>query len=266
MVAKKRQLKQRIRAIVSVAASFALVAILVHNYRHEREIEQRLADMQKLLQASPPMNTPIRGAPISQVILDSGDVGSEEVRRQHNLEEIESAGWKLVNQRSPEQAAIAVRIFSDGIANVDAHNPQLYNGLGRALLVAGKPREAIAAWRKGLGLDPHFSDMQSGIGWAYWRLNDPSRAKDAWQQALDMNPHSIDAWSAMAWIDLALGKNTEAMNGFQDLLKFDSGQKSWVMGLSMARGNNTDIAEISTFFPLPPLSGFERPLSTDPAS
>jgi len=266
MVAKKRQLKQRIRAIVSVAASFALVAILVHNYRHEREIEQRLADMQKLLQASPPMNTLIRGAPISQVILDSGDVGSEEVRRQHNLEEIESAGWKLVNQRSPEQAAIAVRIFSDGIANVDAHNPQLYNGLGRALLVAGKPREAIAAWRKGLGLDPHFSDMQSGIGWAYWWLNDPSRAKDAWQRALDMNAHSIDAWSAMAWIDLALGKSTEAMNGFQELVKFDSGEKAWVMGLSMARGNNTDIVEISTFFPLPPLSVFERPLSSDPAS
>jgi tetratricopeptide (TPR) repeat protein len=200
------------------------------------------------------------------IVLDSGAIGSEDVRKQRNLRAIEDAGWKLVDQRSPEQAAKAIRIFHDGLANVDANNPELYNGLGRALLVAGKPREAIAAWRKGLVLAPSFSDMQSGIGWAYWWLNDPCRAKDAWQRALVMNPHSIDSWAAMAWIDLALGKDTEAKNGFQELVKFDSGRKSWIMGLSMAQGQNNDLAEISKFFPLPRLAMLERPLPVDPAS
>ncbi len=263
---RKQHLKRQMRMIVSVGASFALVAILVQNYRRQRETEQRLTDMQNLLQNVSTTHSSSAGNATPHVVLDGGDVGSEEVRKQHNLDEIMNAGWKLVDQRSQEQAAKAVRVFNDGITNVDSSSPELYNGLGRALLVAGKPREAIAAWRKGLALAPNFSDMQSGIGWAYWRLNDPSRARDAWQRALAMNPHSIDAWSAMAWIDLALGKNTEAMNGFQELVKFDSGRNSWVMGLSMARGRNSDISEISQLFPLPALPMFERPLPVDPAT
>jgi len=252
---------------VSVAASFALVTILVQNYRRQRETEQRLTEMQNLLyNVSTTHSSSAGNNATPHVVLDGGDVGSDEVRKEHNLDEIVNAGWKLVDQRSPEQAAKAVRIFNEGIANVDSSSPELYNGLGRALLVAGKPREAIAAWRKGLALSPHFSDMQSGIGWAYWSLNDPSRAKDAWKKALAMNPRSTDAWAAMAWIDLALGKNLEAKNGFQELVKFDSGRKPWVMGLSMAQGGNTDIREISQFFPLPALQAFEQPLSVDPAS
>lgn len=259
-------MKRRIRLIVSAAVSFALVAILVQNCRRQRETEQRLTEMKKLLQDVSATHRSGASASTPRIVLDSGGVGSESVRKQHNLEEILNVGWKLIDQRSPEQAVKAVRIFDDGIANVDSRSPEFYNGLGRALLIAGKPREAIAAWRKGLALAPTFSDMQSGIGWAYWWLNDPSRAKDSWQRALEMNSHSIDAWSAMARIDLALGKNPEAKNGFQELVKFDSGQKSWVMGLSMARGHNTDIGEISKFFPLPALSVFERPLTIDPAS
>jgi tetratricopeptide (TPR) repeat protein len=156
-------------------------------------------------------------------------------------------------------------VFNDGIADVDPSSPELYNGLGRALLVAGRPREAIAAWRKGLTLAPNFSEMQSGIGWAYWWLNDPYRAKDAWQRALVMNPHSIDAWSAMAWIDLALGENSAAKGGFEELVKFDSGRKPWIMGLAMAQGHNADIRQISQLFPLPAPGMFERPLPIDPA-
>jgi len=242
------------------------VAILVQNYRRQRETEQRLEEMQMLLQGAPATRPSSAAASAARIVLENGDVGSEDVRKQHNLDEIVNAGWKLVDQRSPVPAAKAVRIFKDGIANVDSSSPELYNGLGRALLVAGKPREAIEAWRKGLALAPKFSDMQSGIGWAYWRLNDPYRAKYAWEQALAMNSHSIDAWSAMAWFDLAIGRNREAKTGFQELVKSDSGQTPWVLGLSMAQGGNTDIREIAQFFPLPALRAFAQPLPVDPAS
>lgn len=262
----KRPFKQQLRVIVSVAVSFVLVSLLVQSYRHQRETDQRLSEIQKELQDAAitrPLNA--RNS-LSPIVLDGGAVASEAARKQRNLEEILDVGWKLVDQRSPEAAAKAVLVFEEGIANLDSSSPELYNGLGRALLVAGKPREAIAAWRRGLALSPHFSDMQSGIGWAYWALNDPSRAKDAWKKALAVNPHSTDAWSAMAWIDLALGKNLEAKNGFQELVKFDSGRKPWVMGLSMARGHNQDIREISQFFSLPALPMFDQPLPVDPAS
>jgi Flp pilus assembly protein TadD len=261
----KQPFRQHIRVIVSVAISFVLVILLVQSYRHQRETDQRLAEIQKEIQNAPPTGLLSARNPLGPIILDGGPGASEAARKQHNLEEILDVGWKLVDQRSPEQAAKAVLVFDEGIANVDSSSPELYNGLGRALLVAGKPREAITAWRKGLALSPHFSDMQSGIGWAYWTLNDPSRAKDAWKKALALNPRSPDAWSAMAWIDLALGENMKAKNGFQELVKFDSGRKPWVMGLSMAQGGNSDIRDISQFFPLPALQAFEQPLPVDPA-
>jgi tetratricopeptide (TPR) repeat protein len=256
------KLKQRIRVLVSVGVSFVVVSFLVQGYRHQRETDQQLAEMQKVIQAVAVPASRARGD-LAPNIRASGAVDGSS--GQHDLEEILSKGWKLVDQRSPDQARKAVRVFNDGIAEVNPRSPGLYNGLGRAFLVAGKPREAIAAWRKGLTLAPNVSDMQSGVGWAYWWLNDPYRARDAWQRALVMNPHSIDAWSAMAWIDLALGKNAEAKSGFEELVKFDSGRKPWIMGLAMAQGRNADIRQISQLFPLPAPGMFERPLPIDPA-
>ena len=256
-------MKQQIRVIVSVGVSFVLVTLLIQSYRHQRETDQRLAEIQKVLQDVSATRAQGARGPSNPVIIDGGSIGSEAALRQHNLEEILTVGWKLVDSRSPDQAAEAVTVFNEGIAHVDSRNPELFDGLGRALLVAGKPRDAIAAWRKGLALAPNFSDMQSGVGWAYWWLNDPYRAKEAWEQALVINPHSVDAWSAIAWIDLAVGKNAEAKRGFEELVKFDSGRKSWVMGLSMTQARNTDLKEISQFFPLPPLDKFQQPSPID---
>ena len=50
--ARKWKLKERIRTIVSVLLSFLLVTFLVQNYRHQRETDQRLAEMQTIVQAS----------------------------------------------------------------------------------------------------------------------------------------------------------------------------------------------------------------------
>jgi tetratricopeptide (TPR) repeat protein len=254
-------LKQRIRVIVSVAVSFMFITLLVQNYRHQRDTDQRLAEMQRMVQARA-NGSATAGSEGAANIHERGSVDDAGGRR--DLEEILNRGWKLVGQRSPEQARKAIRLFSDGIEENPA-NAELYNGLGRALLIAARPSEAIAAWRKGLTFAPNLSDMQSGIGWAYWWLNDPYRAKDAWERALVMNPRSVDAWSAMAWIDLALGKHADSKQGFEELVKFDSGRKSWVMGLSMAQGHNTNFSQVTQFFSLPALVAFERPLPIDPA-
>jgi tetratricopeptide (TPR) repeat protein len=258
-------LKQKIRVILSVAVSFVLISLLLQSFRHQRETDQRLTEIQNALRERSALPRSNMSDLVEPVIVYGGSTGSDVARKQHGDEEILTVGWQLIDSRSPDQAATAVRVFNDGIAQVDASDPELYNGLGRALLIAGKPCDAIAAWRKGLALAPNFSDMQSGIGWAYWWLNDPYRAKEAWKQALIMNPDSIDAWSAIAWIDLALGKDEEAKGGFEALIKFDSRRKSWVMGLSMAQAHNSDIKMISQLFPLPPLERFEQPLPVDPA-
>jgi len=254
-------LKQRIRVIVSVAVSFMFITLLVQNYRHQRDTDQRLAEIQRMVQA-PANGSATAGIEVAANIHERGSVDDAGGRR--DREEILNMGWKLVDQRSPEQARKAIRLFSDGIEENPA-DAELYNGLGRALLIAGRPREAIAAWRKGITFAPNLSDMQSGIGWAYWWLNDPYRAKDAWERALVMNPRSVDAWSAMAWIDLAFGKHAEAIRGFEELVQFDSGRKPWVLGLSMARGHNSNVSQVMQFFPLPAMDAFERPSPIDPA-
>jgi Flp pilus assembly protein TadD len=254
-------LNQRMPVIVSVAASFLLVTFLVHNYRHQRETDQRLAELQKIAQVSVSEARMWRSN-VTGSIDERGSV--PDAKRIREPEEALDKGWKLVNQRSPEPARTAARLFSDAIAE-NPTDADLYNGLGRALLIAGRSREAIAAWRKGLTFAPTFSDMQSGIGWAYWWLNDPYRAKESWERALVMNPRSVDAWSAMAWIDLVLGKHAEVKQGFEELLKFDSGRKSWVLGLSMARGHNSSFSQVTQFFSLPALGAFGRPLPIDPA-
>lgn len=260
-------MKRTIRTVLSVSVSFVFVILLVQSYRHQHETDRRLAEMQNELRASSGTTKSEGQSSPRIMIVEGGSIGSEAAQKQHNLDQILTIGWQFVNSRNPNEAAKAVTIFNEGISNVDPNSPELYNGLGRALLIAGKPREAILAWRKGLALAPHVSDMQSGIGWAYWWLNDPCRASQAWQSALAMNPHSVDAWSAMAWIDLALQRYDEAKNGFQELVQFDPSKKPWAMGLSLARAHNGDEKQIAQFFPLlPPLERFKQPLPIDPAS
>jgi tetratricopeptide (TPR) repeat protein len=175
------------------------------------------------------------------------------------------AGWKLINQRNKESGQHAAELFQAALKDIDPKSPDLYNGLGRALLIAGQPREAIAAWRAGLGIAPTLADMQSGIGWAYWHLNDPYRAKKAWEAAIAIDPKSADAWSALAWVDLATGDAQTAKLGFQTLLARDSHNNAWIMGLSMARANNSDPEQIKPFFPLPNIGAFDHPVANDPA-
>lgn len=259
-------MKEKARSIISVSLSFALVWILVQNYRHQRETDRQVAEIQNALAHIPAPRQPT--SPVPAVFLPSQNEHSNRsatLNKERDLKEILTVGWNLVDGRNKDEAAKAVLIFREGIKNVDPRSAELYNGLGRALLVAGKPTDAIAAWRQGLELAPGFAEMQSGIGWAYCWLNDPCRAQKAWREALAMNPHLVDAWSALAWIDLALGDKGEAKRGFEELVQFNVARKPWVMGLSMARGGNTDLKEISKYFPLPPLQAFSRPLPVDPA-
>ena len=157
-------------------------------------------------------------------------------------------------------------IFREGIEKVDGQNAQFYNGLGRALLIAGQPREAIAAWQKGLALDPKISDMQSGIGWAYWNMQDAYHAKEAWERTLTINAKSLDAWTALVWVYLALGDADKSKEGFQILYQSDRQNKDWILGLQMAQAKNSDPAQIAKFFPLPALAAFSTPPATAPAA
>lgn len=93
-------LKQRIRVVVSVAVSFLFIMLLVQNYRHQRDTDQRLAEMQRMVQTLA-NGSVTAGSEVAASIHEHGSVDDAGGRR--DLEEILNRGWKLVDQRSPNK-------------------------------------------------------------------------------------------------------------------------------------------------------------------
>jgi tetratricopeptide (TPR) repeat protein len=250
-------------AVLAIVIFGILGFMLWQNSRDQRHTEHRLADLQHQLEAATRTTPQSAGQPLPPPLPASATLTASPdldlLQKQRNVRTVLEEGWNLINQRNPKAAAQAVAIFREGLAKVDAQNPQFYNGLGRALLIAGEPHAAIAAWRQGLELDAGISDMHSGIGWAYWNLHDFYHAKEAWELSLAQNPKSLDAWTAMVWIYLALGDADKSKQGFQILYQSDHQNKDWILGLQMAQAKNSDPAQIAKFFPLPPLATFAAP-------
>jgi tetratricopeptide (TPR) repeat protein len=247
------------------------VFLFWQNGARQRTMEKRLTELQQQVASATRSGSLVGGRPIVPEIIapSSTAVAPRELTvldQQRNMRTVMDEGWRLINQRDPKAAAQAAAIFREGLEKVDAKNAQFYNGLGRALLIAGEPRDAISAWENGLKLDAGISDMRSGIGWAYWNLHDPYHAKEAWEQALAADPKSLDAWSAMVWIYLALGDTEKSKTGFQVLYQTDRQNKDWILGLQMAQARNTDPTQIARFFPLPPLAAFAAPVTAASAT
>lgn len=262
------------KQIIVIATILAVIAILIgvaafatvwaQDQARQRATEQQIADLRRQVEQKPAPATP--AAPIVINNTPAASPVDSPLERERLSREVLTDGWNLVDQGSPDAATRAVLIFQQGIDKVDPRNGQFYNGLGRALLVAHKPVEAIRAWRRGLAVAPTIADMQSGIGWAYWNLHDPYHAKQAWEAALAIDPKSVDAWSAMAWIYLALGDHFRARDGFVILYAADKSRDAvWIQGISMSKAGNHNPDQIQQFFKLPPLEAFRTPPAVDPA-
>ncbi|HUO07530.1 MAG TPA: hypothetical protein VM008_04465 [Phycisphaerae bacterium] len=261
-------MKKNLGLIFSISLCFILAGAFLQNFRSQQHTQQQLADMQKRLDEKQPAAAPAPAAASATapalIVQPAISLPTAYAQTHQQVLDVMNAGWKLINQRNPPSAQHAADLFQASIDKIDPNSPDLYNGLGRALLIAGKPLDAISVWKKGLKLSPTFAEMQSGIGWAYWNLHDPYHAKKAWDAAVALDAKSVDAWSALAWIDLALGEQEASKRGFQALLARDKDNAPWLMGLSMAKAGNNNLDEITRFFPLPALSAFTAPVP-DPA-
>src|SRR5271169_3311322 len=89
------------------------------------------------------VNTPTTAPTL--VIQSATTLPTEFAQNHQQVLDVMNAGWKLINQRSPGPAQNAADLFQAAINKIDPKSPDLYNGLGRALLIAGKPRDAIVA-------------------------------------------------------------------------------------------------------------------------
>ena len=59
-------------------------------------------------------------------------------------------------------AASAAESFTEAV-NAGAHDPMVFHGLGNALHRLNKPGPAVAAWRRGLALEPRNGDIVANI-------------------------------------------------------------------------------------------------------
>jgi len=255
----------------SIVLGCGAIFALVHTYSNQTSTEKRLQEMERRISQNQSSTAPASAGshapatapsvPETTIILDQKEnYLTDFVKKKQDTEKVMQAGWNLINERRPELAARAAEQFQLALERIDDQSPDLYNGLGRALLVAGKPKEAIEAWQKGLSIEPRIVDMQSGIGWAYWNLKDYYHAREAWLKATSVNPKSIDAWSGLAWVELALKNYESSKAGFAMLVDTNPRHTPWIMGLSMARAHNYEPTEINKFFPLPEdLTLFNKP-------
>jgi tetratricopeptide (TPR) repeat protein len=255
------QHKVPIKLVCGIGACLIAVIVLVTYYNFKTKLEREAAEKAK------PETRPA----VAVVRPGTGPATTrsamETIEYQGKVENVMKHGWELINKRNPNAALLAAQLFREAIRDLDPNYAQFYNGLGRASLIAGKPNDAIDAFRKGLALDPTIADMQSGTGWGFWQLHDPYNAKQAWEAAVKIDPKSPDAWSALAWIYLGLGENAKAKAGFVALIALDDKNMDYATGLSMSRsGVPVDIQQVRRFFPLPAPEAFSKPLETAPAT
>jgi tetratricopeptide (TPR) repeat protein len=64
----------------------------------------------------------------------------------------------------------------------------VHHELGRSLLQAGRPRDAVSAFRSALRAQPGFLPAAVALGDAYLAADDPREAQRIWERAADLDP------------------------------------------------------------------------------
>jgi GT2 family glycosyltransferase/tetratricopeptide (TPR) repeat protein len=79
----------------------------------------------------------------------------------------------------------------------DPQNGASYHNLGTAYLRNGRPRDAVAAYRKSIECRPEAAPTYISLGHALSANGDLQQAIEAWQQALRLAPENVEAKSAI---------------------------------------------------------------------
>ncbi|NOT60184.1 MAG: tetratricopeptide repeat protein [Acidobacteria bacterium] len=149
------------------------------------------------------------------------------------------------------QPAEAVKFAQEALSNGD-NSAQTVGLLGEALLLANKPREAVAAFTQALSLEPQRAAFLLGRATAYAQINDETKAiqdltaalplennattrlrlarlyanskayaeaTTLYQQVLKDEPDNQEAQTALAVLLVESGQSAEAIAALENLLK-----------------------------------------------
>jgi protein O-GlcNAc transferase len=96
--------------------------------------------------------------------------------------------------------------------------PAMHSNLGNALMAAGRPLEAVAAYNKAIAQQPGHADAHCNKGNALRQLRRLPQAIAAYEQAIALNPQLPEAWSNRGNALSDLHRHADAVDSFDQAL------------------------------------------------
>ena len=94
--------------------------------------------------------------------------------------------------------AEAVRLAAEGANRSGPHQARYLELLGNAYDAQHKTRDAIAAYKRGIELDPKYPGIHFNLGVTYAGQNRHKEARQELEQAIELDPHYASAHYAIA--------------------------------------------------------------------
>jgi tetratricopeptide (TPR) repeat protein len=97
-----------------------------------------------------------------------------------------------------------------------------YKSLGAAYSEKGQYDLAIAAYQKGLEINPNFAELHRNLGYAYHEKGFWEKAIKEYEQAITLAPHLAEAYGELGYIYEQMNRDEEAFQTYKKALEIDS--------------------------------------------
>jgi len=122
--------------------------------------------------------------------------------------------WRRQHQEATSEAERALAL--------DPNDPTSLYHMGNALTYAGRPKEAVEFFKKGMRLDPHNSSRYlAGLGRVHFYMGKLEEAVGLYEKAMRLNPETAPwAWGGcLAAFYALVGRDQEARSMFETIKK-----------------------------------------------
>jgi tetratricopeptide (TPR) repeat protein len=99
-----------------------------------------------------------------------------------------------------------------------------YDNLGNVYSEKGQYDSAIAAYQKGLEINPDFAELHRNLGHAYWEKGYRNEAMKEYELAINLNPNMAEAYAELGYIYGRMNRDEEAFQSSRKALEIDQTQ------------------------------------------
>jgi tetratricopeptide (TPR) repeat protein len=112
-------------------------------------------------------------------------------------------------------------------------DPDALIALGNAYLLTGRPRDAVATFRRLLAVDPANGLAYENIGTAQLQAKDFAGAEQALRHAVNLNPNLPGAWTTLGVVLASTERKPEAIEAWTRALQIDAGELNALFNLTV---------------------------------